>query len=155
MPLVVLGLLVADFAAADPQKRSKLIERLLGREEFADFWALKWSDLLEIKAEEPINLWPKAAETYHRWVRDSYNLVMSALVAGGGFQAGKVVGESDEEGRYVKSRPIYPWDLWESVYQLLGIDPNDKLPNPDGCVAYVSPATACSYARGGILKEIM
>ncbi len=30
MPLVVLGLLVADFAAADPQKRSKLIERLLG-----------------------------------------------------------------------------------------------------------------------------
>ena len=117
--------------------------------------ALKWSDLLEIKAEEPINLWPKAAETYHRWVRDSYNLVMSALVAGGGFQAGKVVGESDEEGRYVKSRPIYPWDLWESVYQLLGIDPNDKLPNPDGCVAYVSPATACCYARRGILKEIM
>ena len=65
------------------------------------------------------------------------------------------MGASDGEGRYVKSRPVYPWDLWESVYQLLGIDPNDRLPNPDGCVAYVSPATACSYARGGILKEIM
>ena len=87
--------------------------------------------------------------------REHHNLVFSALVAGGGFQGGKVVGESDEDGRYVKSRPIYPWDLWESVYQLIGIDPNDKLPNPDGCVAYVSPATACSYARGGILKEIM
>jgi hypothetical protein len=58
-------------ADADPQKRSKLIDRLLQREEFADFWALKWGDLLKIKAEEPINLWPKAAETYHRWVRDS------------------------------------------------------------------------------------
>ncbi|MGA2066466.1 MAG: DUF1501 domain-containing protein [Thermoguttaceae bacterium] len=87
--------------------------------------------------------------------REHYNNVLSALVAGGGFKAGQVVGESDAEGRYVKSRPIYPWDLWESVYQLIGIDPNDKLPNPDGCVAYVSPAAACSYARGGILKEIM
>ena len=44
----------------DPQKRSKLIDHLLGREEFADFWALKWGDLLKIKAEEPINLWLKA-----------------------------------------------------------------------------------------------
>ena len=32
---------------------------------------MKWGDLLKIKAEEPINLWPKAAETYHRWVRQS------------------------------------------------------------------------------------
>jgi hypothetical protein len=87
--------------------------------------------------------------------REHWNEVFSGIVAGGGFKAGKVVGESDAEGRYVKSRPIYPWDLWESVYQLIGIDPNGKLPNPDGCVAYVSPATACSYARGGILKEIM
>jgi hypothetical protein len=61
----------AFLADPDAQKRSKLIDRLLGREEFADFWALKWGDLLKIKAEEPINLWPKAAETYHRWVRDS------------------------------------------------------------------------------------
>ncbi len=87
--------------------------------------------------------------------REHYNNVMATLVAGGGFQAGKVVGESDEEGRYVKSRPIYPWDLWESIYQLIGINPNDKLPNPYGCMAYVSPATACSYQRAGLLTEIM
>jgi hypothetical protein len=80
---------------------------------------------------------------------------MSTIVGGGGFKGGKIVGESDVEGRFVKSRPVYPWDLWESVYQLLGIDPNDRLPNPDGCVAHVSPATDCSYARGGILTEIM
>jgi hypothetical protein len=87
--------------------------------------------------------------------REHYNEVMSTIVGGGGFKGGKLVGESDAEGRFVKSRPVYPWDLWESVYQLLGIDPNDRLPNPDGCVAHVSPATDCSYARGGILTEIM
>jgi hypothetical protein len=54
----------------DPKKRSKLIDRLLERQEFADFLATKWRDLLRIKAEEPINLWPKAAETYYRWVRE-------------------------------------------------------------------------------------
>ena len=52
-----------------PEKRRDLIERLLAREEFADYWATKWSDLLRIKAEFPINLWPNAAQAYHRWVR--------------------------------------------------------------------------------------
>jgi hypothetical protein len=52
-----------------PDKRSALIEQLLAREEFADYWATKWSDLLRIKAEFPINLWPNAAQAYHRWVR--------------------------------------------------------------------------------------
>jgi hypothetical protein len=53
----------------DPDKRRALIDRLLQREEFADYWAMKWSDLLRVKAEFPINLWPEAAETYHRWIR--------------------------------------------------------------------------------------
>jgi len=53
----------------DPQKRSALIDRLLEREEFADYWAMKWSDLLRVKAEFPINLWPNAVQAYHRWIR--------------------------------------------------------------------------------------
>jgi hypothetical protein len=61
----------AFLADADPQKPAKLIDRLLVREEFFDFAAVKWRDLLRIKAEEPINLWPKAAETYYQWVRES------------------------------------------------------------------------------------
>lgn len=55
----------------DPNKRSALIEKLLERDEFADYWAMKWSDILRIKAEFPINLWPNAAQAYHRWVRAS------------------------------------------------------------------------------------
>lgn len=66
----------ADEAAAflddpGPDKRKRLIDQLLEREEFADYWAMKWGDLLRIKAEFPINLWPNAAQAYHRWVRAS------------------------------------------------------------------------------------
>jgi hypothetical protein len=56
---------------ADPQKRGKLIDRLMEREEFADWWALKWGDLLRIKSEYPVRVWPKASQTYYRWVRQS------------------------------------------------------------------------------------
>jgi hypothetical protein len=52
-------------------KRRALIERLLERPEFADYWSMKWGDVLRIKAEFPINLWPNAAQAYHRWVRTS------------------------------------------------------------------------------------
>ncbi len=55
----------------DPNKRRALIERLLQRDEFTDYWAMKWSDLLRVKAEFPINLWPNAVQTYHRWLRNS------------------------------------------------------------------------------------
>jgi hypothetical protein len=54
-----------------PTRRRALIDRLLARDEFADYWAMKWSDLLRVKAEFPINLWPNAAQAYHRWIRTS------------------------------------------------------------------------------------
>ncbi|MFZ1073503.1 MAG: DUF1553 domain-containing protein [Verrucomicrobiia bacterium] len=54
----------------NPDKRRILIDQLLERDEFADYWTMKWSDLLRIKAEFPINLWPNAAQAYHYWVRD-------------------------------------------------------------------------------------
>jgi hypothetical protein len=54
-----------------PDKRGKLIEHLLARDEFADYWAMKWGDLLRVKAEFPINLWPNAAQAYYRWIRTS------------------------------------------------------------------------------------
>jgi len=56
---------------ASPQKRSNLIDRLLERDEFADYWALRWSNLLRVKSEFPINLWPNAVQEYHRWIRTS------------------------------------------------------------------------------------
>ncbi len=54
---------------ADRDKRRKLIDRLLERDEFADYWAMKWCDLLRVKSEFPIKLWPNAVQAYHRWIR--------------------------------------------------------------------------------------
>ena len=63
---------VKDFlASSNPNKRRALIDLLLERDEFADYWAMKWSDVLRVKAEFPINLWPNAAQAYHRWIRTS------------------------------------------------------------------------------------
>ena len=53
-----------------PNKRAALIDALLQRDEFADYWSLKWCDLLRVKAEFPINLWPNAVQAYHRWIYD-------------------------------------------------------------------------------------
>ena len=61
----------AFLADPDPAKRTKLIDRLLERDEYADFWALKWGDLLRIKSEYPVRVWPRGVLTYHRWVRSS------------------------------------------------------------------------------------
>ncbi len=79
----------------------------------------------------------------------------SAVVAGGGFQGGKVVGATDPKGERVVERPIYPWDLSASMYKLLGIDPTGYLPHPHGCVAYVTPGAAGGVQSGGLLTEIM
>ncbi len=63
----------SDFIAdQDPKKRSALIDRLLARDEYADYWALRWCDLLRVKAEFPINLWPNAVQAYHKWVRTCF-----------------------------------------------------------------------------------
>jgi hypothetical protein len=32
---------------------------------------MKWSDILRIKAEFPVKVWPNAAQAYHRWVWES------------------------------------------------------------------------------------
>jgi hypothetical protein len=53
----------------DPAKRGALVERLLARDEFAEYWAMKWCDTLRVKSEFPINLWPNAVQAYHRWIR--------------------------------------------------------------------------------------
>ena len=87
--------------------------------------------------------------------RHHFGDCFSAVVAGGGFKGGQVVGASDARGEHVKERPVWPWDLSASLYQLLGIDPLGRLPHPQGCVAYVTPLAAGQVQSGGLLTEIM
>lgn len=49
-------------------KRSKLVDELLQRPEFADYWALKWADLLRVDRQV---LGHKGAYGFYRWIRDS------------------------------------------------------------------------------------
>ena len=51
----------------DPDKREKLIDQLVDRPEFADFWALKWADLLR---NEEKTMGEKGAWVFQRWLRD-------------------------------------------------------------------------------------
>jgi hypothetical protein len=56
------------FLADDrPEKRDALIDRLVKRPEFADFWALKWADLLR---NEEKTMGEKGVWTFQRWLRD-------------------------------------------------------------------------------------
>jgi hypothetical protein len=87
--------------------------------------------------------------------RGHWGSCFSALVAGGGFKGGQVVGTSDDKGEQVKDRPVYPCDLLGSVYDLLGIDPAGKLPHPQGKLVRVTPAADEGVKMGGRLKEIM
>ena len=87
--------------------------------------------------------------------RGHWGNAFSWVVAGGGFKGGAVVGATDFRGENVRERPVYPWDLSASIYKLLGIDPNEKLPHPQGCVAYVTPTAGGGVASGGMLTEIM
>lgn len=87
--------------------------------------------------------------------RHHYCTAFSCVVAGGGFKGGKVVGSTDQKGERVVNRPIYPWDVSASMYQLLGIDPAGRLPHPRGCVAYVTPPANGQNPGGGMLREIM
>ena len=49
-------------------KRDKLIEQLLKRPEFVDYWTYKWSDLLLLSGKR---LRPKALTAFYQWIRKS------------------------------------------------------------------------------------
>jgi uncharacterized protein (DUF1501 family) len=87
--------------------------------------------------------------------RHHWGQVFSALLAGGGFQGGQVVGSSDAKGEAVKDRPVYPADLISSIYTQLGIPSDAKLPHPTGALARVIPSPQDGLPLGGQLKEIM
>jgi len=53
---------------SSPTKRNQLIDGLMKRPEFVDYWAYKWSDLLLVSSNRLSNgeMW-----SYHNWIHDS------------------------------------------------------------------------------------
>ncbi|MHB8953670.1 MAG: DUF1501 domain-containing protein [Pirellulaceae bacterium] len=87
--------------------------------------------------------------------RNHFGAVFSTLLAGGGFQGGAVVGQSDAKASEVKDRPVYPWDLIGSMYAQMGIDPKSNIPHPQGMEVPLLPKASDGVEVGGRLKEIM
>lgn len=52
-------------ADASPNKRAKLIDSLLERPEYADFWAMKWADLLRLRGNK---VTPSGVYKFHHWL---------------------------------------------------------------------------------------
>ena len=88
--------------------------------------------------------------------RGHFGRCFSTLVAGGGFTGGQVIGATDARGEEVADRPVYPVDLLESMYALLGIDTSAALPNPHATtIPILPPVGAPGVQRAGMLKEIL
>jgi len=59
-----------DFLAdSSADKRERLVDRLLDRPEYADFWANKWADLLR---PNPYRVGIKATMSLDQWLRDAF-----------------------------------------------------------------------------------
>ena len=82
--------------------------------------------------------------------RNHYARCFSALLAGGGFKGGCVVGASDETASKPIHRPVSPQDFLGSIYERCGIDPEGPLPNKKGKKMTVLPPPSAE----GRLKEI-
>jgi uncharacterized protein (DUF1501 family) len=87
--------------------------------------------------------------------RHHFGECFSAVVAGGGFKGGHVVGATDATGERVAERPVYPRDLLGSILELLGIDPDGPMPNARGLDLKVMPTAEEPTAGIGRLREIM
>lgn len=58
----------AFLADESPDKRDRLVDQLLTRPEFVDYWAYKWSDLLLLSGEK---LRPQALKSFYAFIRQN------------------------------------------------------------------------------------
>jgi hypothetical protein len=60
---------VENFLAdKSPNKREKLIDSILAKDEYVDYWAYKWSDLLLVSARK---LGAVGMQSFYNWIRES------------------------------------------------------------------------------------
>jgi hypothetical protein len=143
-----------------PDRRARLVDELLERPEFADYWALKWSDLLRVDRQ---TLGHKHAYRYYKWVRDSFaankpldRFVRELLTAEGPLQESgpasfyKVVGKPGEAASTVSQVFLgvriacaechhHPFDRWGQ---------NDYY----GMQAFFAPVGVANTPRGEVLQ---
>jgi uncharacterized protein (DUF1501 family) len=58
--------------------------------------------------------------------RDHWPNAFSMAIAGAGITGGRVLGETDDKGMFVKDHPVEVQDLFATIYKKLGIDYNKE-----------------------------
>lgn len=109
-------------ADTDPGKRSRLIDDLLDRPEFADFWAYKWLDVLR---SNRLTIQIKGSHAYRQWLRSHierntpWNEVVRDLLTAGGSTFTNPPANY-YRGAYSNGDPVVrePQSLAESTSQL-------------------------------------
>ena len=61
--------------------------------------------------------------------RDHWPGTQSVLLAGGGIQGGRIIGETDKIGSVPSSRPVHVQEIFATLYNNLGIDVNSDTVN--------------------------
>src|SRR5439155_12633334 len=56
-------------ADPSPDRRRRLVDRLLDRPEYADYWAMRWADLLRVDKDA---VTPQGAVAMTRWLRKQF-----------------------------------------------------------------------------------
>ncbi|MGE3803584.1 MAG: DUF1501 domain-containing protein [Gemmataceae bacterium] len=69
--------------------------------------------------------------------RDHWGPVMSAMIAGGGFKTGQMIGTTTDKGERAKDRPIRVPQILSTIYQSMGIDPSQTFLNGAGRPMYI------------------
>jgi hypothetical protein len=64
--------------------------------------------------------------------RDHWTHCYSVLFAGAGIRGGTLYGESDAQAAYVKDQPVSTSDICATIYHLLGISPELRVPDTAG-----------------------
>ncbi len=87
--------------------------------------------------------------------RNHFARAFAALVAGGGFKAGQVLGATNRTGEEVTERPIHPVELLATIDTLLGIGPNASLPHAERPPVPVLPGPQEGLLSLRLLREII
>ncbi|QDU19662.1 DUF1549 domain-containing protein [Urbifossiella limnaea] len=90
----------AFLADRDPKKREKLVDSLLSRPEFSDYWALQLGDIFQNRKERDHDVrGVKGVRSFHLWLREQVaanrpwdELARDVLTASGGVTSNPAVG---------------------------------------------------------------
>ncbi len=166
-------------ADSAPDKRARLIDRLLASEEFAEFWALKWADLLRVNNK---HMSPQGVYKMHQWLiramRENmpYDQFVAALLGSTGntltnppaayYRAAKDVNDCTETTMQVflgvriqcakcHNHPFERWtqDNYYGIAAFFNRVGRKRVPNSDEMIIYVTRKGEVTQPRTGQLMK--